>query len=95
MRDAEFALSTLATTRWPTPAVAAMGHGGGGIQAMLFAMRNRQIRALVNIDAGNFSSRSRARDLPFYSPRLLRIPFLYMATAATKAARTSSRTSRR
>ena len=86
VRDAEFALSTLRDDPLAdTSTVAAVGHGGGGMQAMLFAMRNRRVRALVNIDAGNFSSRSRARDLAFYSPRLLRIPFLYMATAATKA----------
>ena len=60
---------------------------------MLFAMRNLQVRALVNIDAANFSD-APARDLAFYSPRLLRVlPFLYIATAETKPARTSSRTS--
>ena len=86
VRDAEFALSTLRDDALAdTSMVAAIGHGGGGIQAMLFAMRNRQVRALVNIDAANFSTRSGARNLAFYSPRLLRVPFLYMATAATKA----------
>ena len=64
--------------------MAAVGHGGGGMQAMLLAMRNRRVRALVNIDAGNFSTRSGTRGVAFYSPRLLRVPFLYMATAATK-----------
>ena len=64
--------------------ISAIGHGGGGLQAMLFAMRNRNVRALVNVDAANFSQRSRPRDLPFYSPRLMRAPFLFIATAATK-----------
>ena len=51
---------------------------------MLFAMRNTDVTAVVNIDAANFSTRSRLREIPFYSPRLLRVPFLYIATAATK-----------
>ena len=85
VRDAEFVLSALRDDPLAdTDVVSTLGHGGGGIQAMLFAMRNRQVRALVNIDAANFSTRSRTRELPFYSPRLLRIPFLYLATAATR-----------
>lgn len=86
VRDAELALSTLRDDpQADTREVAAIGHGGGGMQAMLFAMRNRQVRALINVDPGNFSARSRARELAFYSPRLQRAPFLYLATAATRA----------
>jgi hypothetical protein len=86
VRDAEFALSMLRDDpHADTGMVSAIGHGGGGIQAMLFAMRNRRVRALVNIDAANFSARSGSRDLPFYSPRLLRVPYLYLATSATRA----------
>ncbi len=86
VRDAEFALSTLQDDRRAdTSAVAAIGHGGGGIQAMLFAMRNRRVRALVALDAAIFSARSGTRGLPFYSARLLRVPFLYVATPSTRA----------
>lgn len=86
VRDAEFALSTLQDHPLAdTTAVSAIGHGGGGMQAMLFAMRNRRVRSLVTIDASIFSSRSGTRNLPFYSPRLLRVPFLYIATPSTRA----------
>ena len=85
VRDAEWALQEMrGDSRADAGLVSAIGHGGGGLQAMLFAMRNREVAAVVNVDAGNFSSRSRARDLAFYSPRLMRAPFLYMATRATK-----------
>lgn len=86
VRDAEWALNVLRDdARADIRHVSAIGHGGGGLQAMLFAMRNTLVQAVINIDAGNFSSRSQARDLPFYSPRLMRAPFLYVATAATKS----------
>lgn len=86
VRDAEFALNALQDHPLAdTTSVAAIGHGGGGIQAMLFAMRNRHVRSLVTIDASIFSSRSQTRSLPFYSPRLLRVPFLYIATSAAIA----------
>jgi hypothetical protein len=39
---------------------------------------------VANIDARTFSTRSRAREIPFYSPRLLRVPYLYAATADTR-----------
>ena len=85
VRDAEWAVTAMRDdARADVGRVSAIGHGGGGMQAMLFAMRNTRVQALVNIDAGNFSSRSRARELPFYSPRLLRAPFLYLATSDTK-----------
>lgn len=85
VRDAEWALADLrshphADARF----VGAVGHGGGGMQAMLLAMRNRAVRALVNIDAGNFSTRSEPRRVPFYAPRALRVPYLYLATAETR-----------
>ena len=86
VRDAEWALHVIgADERADVRRVSAIGHGGGGLQAMLFAMRNTRLDAVVNLDAANFSSRSRARDLSFYSPRLVRAPFLYIATAATRA----------
>ena len=86
VRDAEWALNEIrGDPRADGESVSAIGHGGGGIQAMLFSMRNTDVDAVVNIDAGNFSSRSRARELAFYSPRLMRAPFLYMATRSTKA----------
>ena len=85
VRDAEWALDRLRDDGGADlTSVSAIGHGGGGMQAMLFAMRNRSVTALVNIDAANFSQRSRARDVAFYSPRLMRTPFLYIATAETK-----------
>ena len=85
VRDAEWALERLRRDSGADAAsLSAIGHGGGGMQAMLFAMRNRGVTALVNIDAANFSQRSQPRSVPFYSPRLLRVPFLYIATAETK-----------
>ena len=42
------------------------------------------VEALVNIDAGNFSNRSRSRDNPLYSARLMRVPYLFIATAETR-----------
>jgi hypothetical protein len=84
-RDAEWALADLA--RDPsadTTRVASLGHGGGGLQALILAMRNPAIRAVVNIDAGNFSKRSNPSQLAFYHPRLLRVPYLNILTAATR-----------
>jgi hypothetical protein len=85
VRDAEWALERVrvhpaADARY----VSALGHGGGGVQALLFAMRSRHVTSVANLDAGVFSSRSRLRDQAFYSPRLLRAPFLYVATAETR-----------
>jgi hypothetical protein len=85
VRDAEWALRELeAHPQADLRSIASLGHGGGGIQALLLAMRNRRITAVANLDAGNFSTRSRARDVPFYSPRLTRVPYLYIATANTR-----------
>ena len=68
VRDAEWALNeTRAHPNADMRHVSAIGHGGGGMIAMLLAMRNRHVDALVNIDAGNFSNRSRIRDNPLYS----------------------------
>jgi pimeloyl-ACP methyl ester carboxylesterase len=85
VRDAEWALEELrrhpqADTRF----VSTIGHGGGGMLAMLLAMRSRDVDATVNIDAGNFSSRSQPRSVPFYSPRAMRAPYLFIATAETR-----------
>ena len=75
VRDAESALEELRTFEGADVShVGAIGHGGGGIQALILAMRNTNVGVLANVDAGNFSSRSRAQEIPFYSPRLLRIP---------------------
>ena len=85
VRDAEWAVHVvLSSRRTAPPRLFAMGHGGGGLQALLFTMRNRNVSALVDIDAGNFSSRSRARDLAFYSPRLLRVPYLHILREETR-----------
>jgi pimeloyl-ACP methyl ester carboxylesterase len=84
-RDAEWILAELA--RDPaadTARVAALGHGGGGMQALVLAMRNPAIRSVVNIDAGNFSKRTNPGQLAFYHPRLLRVPYLNILTAATR-----------
>ena len=86
VRDAQWALDSLRPdTRADMDRVAAIGHGGGGFQALLLAMRSRAIQALVNIDAGNFSSRTGARQMAYYGPRRLRIPYLFIATAETRA----------
>lgn len=85
IRDMEWALDEL--VRDPaadTSNVAVLGHGGGGMQALLLAMRNRAIGKVVNIDTGVFSSRTNPRQLPFYHPNLLRVPYLYIADAQTK-----------
>ena len=86
VRDAEWALNDLrgSASGADVTRLGALGHGGGGMQALLFAMRQRGVSALVNIDAGNFSSRTNARAIPFYSPRLLRAPYLYVATPETR-----------
>lgn len=85
VRDAEWALEELRTFESADVSrVGALGHGGGGLQALIFAMRNTSVGALVNVDAGNFSSRTQAPQIPFYSPRLLRVPYLYVATAETR-----------
>jgi hypothetical protein len=84
-RDAEWALAELA--RDPaadTTPDTALGQGGGGMQALILAMRNPAIRAVVNIDAGNFSKRTNPSRLAFYHPRLLREPYLNILTAATR-----------
>ena len=56
--------------------VSAVGHGGGGLQALSYAWLSNRITAVVNIDAGNFSTRTGARTLSFYSPPALRVPYL-------------------
>lgn len=85
VRDAEWALEELRSDpRADLSHVTSIGHGGGGLQAMLFAMRNRAVRAVVNIDAGNFSTRSQILSIPFYSPRLMRVPYLFIITGEAK-----------
>jgi hypothetical protein len=87
VRDAEWAMHVLASDQAAdTTRVTALGHGGGGLQAMMLAMRNRAVQALVNVDSGNFSQRTNPRQLPFYSPRILRVPYLNVLTAATRQA---------
>ncbi len=83
--DAEWALDTLRNdARADLRSICALGHGGGGMQAMLLAMRNRSITSVATIDAGNFSTRSEPERLAFYSPRLMRAPYLYIATETTR-----------
>jgi hypothetical protein len=85
VRDAEWALDSL--SEYPaadTRFVAALGHGGGGMQALVLAMGNRAIKALANVDAANFSSRSAPNEIPSYSPRLVRVPYLFIATEETR-----------
>ncbi len=85
VRDAEWGLEALRSDPRADPgSVTTLGHGGGGLQAMLFAMRNPTVKAVVTIDAGNFSTRSQLRSIPFYSPRLMRAPYLFIATAETR-----------
>jgi dienelactone hydrolase len=85
VRDAEWAIDELRAIPAADPArIGALGHGGGGLQALLLAMRHRSISALANIDASNFSRRTNARQIPFYHPPLLRVPYLYLAAAATR-----------
>ncbi|MDX2149193.1 MAG: hypothetical protein SFV54_00540 [Bryobacteraceae bacterium] len=60
--------------------LAAIGHGGGGANAMFLAMRNTAVRAVAGIDAGIFSNRGSYRDLPFVTPTHLRVPMLTILT---------------
>jgi len=86
LADADWALGELRAMRGVDAArVAALGHGGGGFQALLLAMRSRNVSAIVNIDAGNFSTRTNPGQLSFYRPGEVRVPYLYIATAQTRA----------
>ena len=85
LRDAEWALSEL--RRDPAADfsnVTTLGHGGGGLQAMLLAMRDRQVTAVANIDSANFSTRTNPQQLVPYHPRLMRVPYLNILTADTR-----------
>lgn len=85
VRDAEWALAEMRRHPWVDAShVFAIGHGGGGLQALMLAMHNRAIGAVVNIDSANFSQRTNPRQLSFYHPRLLRVPYLNILTAATR-----------
>jgi hypothetical protein len=84
VRDAEWALAEL--HRDPATDmsnITALGHGGGGLQALLLGMRDRQVTAVANIDAAIFSERTNPDQLIFYDPLLLRVPYLYVLTADT------------
>ena len=71
VRDAEWVVHHLRTFEHADVSrLGAIGHGGGGLQALLFAMRNTNVTALVNVDAGNFSARTHSQPIPFYGPRL-------------------------
>jgi pimeloyl-ACP methyl ester carboxylesterase len=77
VRTQEWGLSELA--REPMAdlqRVAALGHGGGGMQAMLLAQRYAALDAVVCVDAASFSSRSHWGDIPFAGPLQLRVPML-------------------
>jgi hypothetical protein len=83
--DAQWALSTVEhDPSADLSRVTALGHGAGGLMALLLCMRDRRIGAVVNIDAGNFSRRTNPRQLAFYHPRLLRAPYLYLARSETR-----------
>jgi acetyl esterase/lipase len=85
VRDGEWALNVLATeAAADTARIAALGHGAGGMQALMLAMRNRAVRAVVNVDSANFSLRTNPRQLVFYHPRMLRVPYLNLLTSATR-----------
>jgi pimeloyl-ACP methyl ester carboxylesterase len=86
VRDAEWALAELrGDPSADMENVTALGHGAGGLQAMLLGMRDRQVTAVANIDAAIFSSRTNPEQLIFYDPRLMRIPYLNILTADTKS----------
>ncbi len=77
VRTQEWALAEL--NREPmadTHRIAAMGHGGGGMTAMLLAMRHRAVGAVVNLDGGNFSTKSSWGHIPFAGTERLRVPML-------------------
>lgn len=84
IRDAEWVMQAAKPRGGAAARIFALGHGGGGLQALLFAMRNRNVSAVVNIDSGNFSTRTNARTLLFYSPRLLLVPYLQILREETR-----------
>jgi pimeloyl-ACP methyl ester carboxylesterase len=85
VNDGTWAVQTLRTfAAADTRFVSAIGHGGGGLAALLYAMRHQDTAALLNLDAGNFSTRTSAGELPAYRPGHVRIPYLYIATSSTR-----------
>jgi Chlorophyllase len=83
--DAEWTLAELRhDPNADMSSVTSLGHGGGGLQALLLGMRDRQITAVANIDAAIFSSRTNPSELLFFDPRLMRVPYLYLLTADTR-----------
>jgi hypothetical protein len=85
LRDAEWALTEFRQDpAADMKSVTSLGHGGGGLQALLLGMRNRQVTAVANIDAAIFSSRTNPAQFLFYNPSLLRVPYLNLLTADTR-----------
>ena len=85
VRDAEWALAEL--RRDPAADignVTALGHGGGGMQALLLGMRDRQVTEVASIDAAIFSARTNPGQLIFFDPRLMRVPYLNILTSDTR-----------
>ena len=85
LRAADWAVARIRTLANADAArINVIGHGGGGQRAVVFAMRNPDVSAVVNVDAGNFSTRSDSSRIRAYDPAQVRAPYLYLATEATR-----------
>ena len=74
--------------------VSAIGHGGGGMIAMLFAMRNRSVDALANIDSGQFLEAVGNPRQTALQPAVDAGTVPVIATASTRKSQDSSKTSK-
>lgn len=84
VRTQEWALGEL--TREPLAdmrRVVALGHGAGGMLALLLAERDARVGAVVALDAAVFSSRSDWGDIPFAGRLALRVPMLNIVRQET------------
>jgi len=84
VRTQEWALAELASEPMADLGrVAALGHGGGGMQAMLLAMRQSVVGAVVSLDGATFSSRSDYGQVPLAGALSLRVPMLNLLRQQT------------
>jgi tetratricopeptide (TPR) repeat protein len=86
VRDMEFALNSMRD--FPNVDmlnIGSMGFSYGGIVNVLFALRNYDIKAVLCLDGSIcLANRDRAvKDLPYFRPDRLKIPFMNMLTVAS------------
>lgn len=83
LRDLEFTLQTLAEYPWvDRDHVAAVGHSNGGLYALLLAMRQNDIDAVVGLDASFMtplvSYEYDYTSAPYFNPSALQVPILQL-----------------